>query len=307
LTAAPPPAALPPAAPSAESPPPTASRLDARLHAFRPDLADARLRGQVPATAFADATPARVAWPSCPLLRRPEAGAPMDSQLLHGEDVAVFERRDGWAWVQAATDGYVGYVQAAALTTDAPPPTHRVAVGQCVVLADAEQIAAPLHGLSLGARVSVVAEGRRFHRLATGGYVFAAHLAPLGQRATDWVGEAERLLGLPYLWGGRGHGGIDCSGLVQVALAACGIACPRDSDQQAATVGVPLPLDPAAWQHGDLLYTRGHVLIARGDDGVIHATGHRWAVVTEARADALVRLAGLDRPTIAARRPLPRP
>lgn len=227
----------------------------------------------------------------------------MDSQLLLGETVRVFERRDGWAWVQADADGYVGYVAAAAVAGDVPPATHKVTAGQTIVLSDERQIAAPLHTLSIGARVTVAEAGERFHRLAGGGFVFADHLAPIDHAEDDWVAVAERLLGLPYLWGGRGHGGIDCSGLVQVALAACGHAVLRDSDQQARTVGTPLPLDPDAWRHGDLLYTKGHVLFACDGGAVLHATGYRWAVVLEKKAEALSRLRSLGLPVISARRP----
>jgi cell wall-associated NlpC family hydrolase len=279
--------------------------LDWRLHAFRSDLADARLKGRVEAARFAEGAPATVALPSTPLLRRPEAGAPMDSQLLLGETVLVFDRHDGWAWVQADADGYTGYVAEAAVASGLPPATHKVTAGQTIVLSDEKQVAAPLHTLSLGARVAVADEGERFHRLAGGGFIFAAHLAPIDQAEDDWVAVAERLLGLPYLWGGRGHGGIDCSGLVQVALAACGQTPLRDSDQQAHTIGAALPLDPGGWRRGDLLYTKGHVVIVQGPDTVLHATGNRWAVILEKRAEALARLQSLGLPVISARRPGP--
>ncbi len=277
--------------------------LDRRLNAFRPDLADARLEGRVEAAQFVEGVPACVCAPSVPLLRRGEPGAAMDSQLLHGETIMVFERRSGWAWVQADSDGYVGYVAEHALAAGRPAPTHKVRAGQTVVLSDKDQVAAPLNTLSLGARVAVEHEGDRFHRLATGGYVFAAHLMPLDEVEADWVAVAERLLGLPYLWGGRGHGGIDCSGLVQLALAQCGIAALRDSDQQAASIGEPLPLAAAAWQYGDMLYTKGHVVIARGDGIVLHATGHRWAVIREHENAVISRLHALNLPIISARRP----
>ena len=48
---------------------------------------------------------------------------------------------------------------------------------------------------------------------------------------------AERFVGTPYLWGGKSSLGIDCSGLVQVALNAAGIGCPRDSDMQQGGLG----------------------------------------------------------------------
>lgn len=278
--------------------------LDWRQHAYRPDLADARLEGLVEAARFVGGSAAAVATPAVPVLRRPDPAAPMDSQLLHGETVQVFERWEGWAWVQADTDGYTGYVRETALAATQPAPTHKVIAGQTIVLSDKEQIAAPLHTLSLGARLAVAEEGERFHQLATGGYVFADHLVHLDQRETDWVAVAERLLGLPYLWGGRGHGGVDCSGLVQVALAACGATVLRDSDQQATTAGKPGSLNPAAWHHGDLIYTKGHVLIARGESSVIHATGRYWAVVIEDRNAAISRLNGMELPVTSVRRPL---
>ena len=276
--------------------------LDWRLNAYRPDLADIRLQGQVQALRFVEGTSARISAAAAPLLRRPVDDAAMDSQLLHGENLSVFECQDGWAWVQSETDGYVGYLHESALSTTMSAPTHKIITGQTVVLSDREQIAAPLHSLSLGAQVTVVEEGERFHRLATGGFVFAAHLAPLDYYEDDWVAVAERFLGLPYLWGGRGYGGIDCSGLVQVSLALCGHAVLRDSDQQANTIGESIALDPSTWEHGDLLFTRGHVLIAHAGISVIHATGHRWSVVTEERNLVISSLYGKEQPVISARR-----
>ena len=284
---------------TAPSPP-----LDPRQHAVRPDLADARLRGQVDAAVFVEGEAAHVAWAAQPLLRRPAADAPMESQVLPGESVRVFERARGWAWVQCDHDGYVGYLHSEALSDKTlPPPTHLVKARETPLLSDARQECAPLLSLSLGAPVRVAQAGERFHRVEPGGYVFADHLRRADRPECDWVAVAERLLGLPYLWGGRGAGGVDCSGLVQIALAACGIACPRDSNQQAIGLGQPVVLDSAAWRRGDLIYVPGHVVIDAGDGDVVHATGYAWSVIREPREQCLQRLAGLGLAVTAVRRP----
>lgn len=277
--------------------------LDWRLNAFRADLADARLRGRVQAPRFAEGRPAHIVGAAQPLLRRAAADAPMDSQILPGEAVTVFEEADGWAWVQCRHDGYVGYMRREALAEGWLMPTHAVCVRQTVVLPDARQECAPTAYLSLRTPLAVADPDGRFALLEGGGHVFAGHLRPIAEMESDWVAVARRLLGLPYLWGGRGAGGIDCSGLVQIALAACGIPCLRDSDQQAGSVGAPVAAEPAAWHRGDLVYLPGHVVVDTGDGTVVHATGHTWSVIEEPREQCLDRLAGLGLQVTAVRRP----
>ncbi|MFC4294585.1 C40 family peptidase [Novosphingobium tardum] len=126
-------------------------------------------------------------------------------------------------------------------------------------------------------------------------------MSALGERDTvppaatpdgaDPVASAEAMVGMPYLWGGRGGGGIDCSGLVQVVFARAGIDLPRDSDQQAdAPVGRLLD-DGEASQRGDLLFFPDHVMIQRDAETVIHASQDNGKVSIEALADVLARKA----------------
>ena len=99
---------------------------------------------------------------------------------------------------------------------------------------------------------------------------------------------AERFLGVPYLWGGKTNLGLDCSGLVQVALTACGLPCPRDSDMQKQALGTTI--DIAHARRGDLVFWKGHVAIVRDGANVIHANAFHMAVAVEPIATALARI-----------------
>jgi cell wall-associated NlpC family hydrolase len=99
---------------------------------------------------------------------------------------------------------------------------------------------------------------------------------------------AERFVGAPYLWGGKTSMGLDCSGLVQVALTACGVVCPRDSDMQEAAMGKPVKLPDL--KRGDLLFWKGHVAIARDNASLIHANAFHMSVAIEPAAAAVVRI-----------------
>jgi cell wall-associated NlpC family hydrolase len=232
----------------------------------------------------------------------PEPGAELATQLLHGEGFTVYEDRDdGLAWGQSAGDGYVGYVPAAGL--GAPRPAgRRVTALWAQVYPRPEVRARAVGELPFMAEVAVSGGSGGFAGLDGGGYVAAAHLAPV---AGDAVDQAARFLGVPYLWGGRSALGIDCSGLVQLALAAVGVAAPRDSDMQEALLGTALaPDDPP--RRGDLVFWKGHVGMLRDPETLIHANGHHMAVAIEPFAGAVARIAAASGgPMTSRRRPAP--
>lgn len=272
-----------------------------RLVAARPDLAADHLRGQVTASAFAAGTPRRVVAPLLDLWTTPDPAATRASQLIHGETFTVYESRgDGRAWGQATLDGYVGYVDARHLGPLA-------GAGRRVTALWSHLYARPLvrgaveHDLPFLAEVPVSGTSGSFAKLRGGGFVPAAHLAPL---PGDFVDVAERFLGVPYLWGGRSARGIDCSGLVQVALLATGSPAPRDTDMQAALLGEELGARTPL-RRGDLLFWKGHVGIMRDRDVMIHANAHHMAVAAEPLATAVARIGAAGGGAITARRRLP--
>ncbi|TCT08818.1 NlpC/P60 family protein [Tepidamorphus gemmatus] len=265
--------------------------LDRRLHAWRADLADAALKGQVEAARFVVGTPARVRVAAAPLRREPRPDAPLDTEALYGESVRIFEETaEGWAWVQLDGDGYVGWCPTEALTRPGAPATHRVARLRTFVYPGPSIKLPPSMLLSTNALVAVLDIEGPFARTEDG-FIWAGHLAPVAERMADWVAVADRFVGTPYLWGGRTSIGLDCSALVQVALVAAGIACPRDSDMQEAAFGLPTEaFDLDALTRGDLIFWKGHVAIARGDGTIVHASGHHMETVIEPAAAAVARI-----------------
>jgi cell wall-associated NlpC family hydrolase len=270
--------------------------LDPRLNAYRADIAVARLAGQVAATRFVAGTPLRVAAPAAPLKRAPAVDAAQDSEVLCGEIFTVFDARSGWSWGQLATDGYVGYVPTAALAPEGAEPTHRIAALRTFIYAAPDMKRAALGALSLGSRVVLGAEtttrGTLYREIAGGGWIAAAAAVPVdAPPEADFVAVAERFLHAAYLWGGRTSLGLDCSALVQLSLAAAGVAAPRDTDQQEQALGAPLAGGIAAsLRRGDLVFWKGHVAILLDGETIIHANGHHLAVAVEPLRVAVARI-----------------
>jgi cell wall-associated NlpC family hydrolase len=270
---------------------------DRRLTLFHDGLADARLQGVVPADRFAETRSMQVSASVAPLRRHPRDDAEQESQLLFGEQFQALLEQDGYVFGQATRDGYVGWVMAEALSAPVLGATHRVRAIRTYGFSRPDIKSAPVGLYSLNALVTVLEQEGRFVRTARAGWMMAEHLAPVGMDfEMDRAAVALRFLGAPYLWGGRESLGLDCSALVQNALLACGRACPRDTDMQAA---LGAEIDPAEAERGDLVFWKGHVAMLLSRQTMIHANAHHMAVAIEPLSAAIRRIAasGNGQPT----------
>ena len=261
---------------------------DRRITPWRDEVAAKHLEGKVRAARFVDGRAMELIAPEAPLRHEPRPDAPLDSEALKGERVTVYDANaEGWSWGQLE-DGYVGWLPSAALATPGSPPTHKVAALHTFVFPGPSIRSPPVEILPFGAKLNIAEVRDRMAITPPGGYVPAAHLKPIADNEPDFVAVAERFVGAPYLWGGKTMLGIDCSGLVQLALSACGIACLRDSDMQERALGAPVDLSELT--RGDLIFWPGHVAIARDRHSLVHANAFHMAVAMEPAADAIGRI-----------------
>jgi cell wall-associated NlpC family hydrolase len=265
---------------------------DPRLTPARADLAAKELEGKVTAARFVEGHPYEVIEPQTGLRATPAPDAPLLTEALKGERITIYDKdAEGWAWGQLAADGYVGWLSANALAPIGPAATHKVTALRTFAFPGPSIKLPPLEALPLGARLAIARVEDRLAVTRAGSYVPAPHLTPLDVVEPDFVAVAERFVGVPYLWGGKTALGLDCSGLVQIALTAAGIACPRDSDMQEQALGIPVPgLEQGALQRGDLMFWKGHVAIASDGATLIHANAFHMAVVIEPLGGAVARI-----------------
>ena len=263
--------------------------LDPREHAYRKDVADEALAGQVDSARFVRPSPHRLSgWRSEMMLAAPQDGAVAVSELLPGERFDVVDLPDGWAWGYSQHDHYVGYVRAEHLSSDLPEPSRRITAPTALRFSAPDIKTAVRGTLPMMARIAAEPFDDRFLRLEDGSFVHRRHVGDLASAPNDPVAVAKHFLGTPYRWGGRQRAGIDCSGLIQIVLGACGIAAPRDSDQQRDRLGQDVRNRER--EAGDIVFFPGHVGILVDKANLLHANATFMTTMIEPLVDVVERM-----------------
>lgn len=276
------------------------SEFDRRTTPARADLAAAHLSGHLQAPRYTEGKVHHVIRGRAALRAQPSEEAGLETELLYGEGFSAYDIADGWAWGQSTQDQYVGYIRADALAENVTAPDHRVTALMTPVFPTADLKQPVRDFLPMNAKARIEAREGKYARIGMDAFVFVGHLAPSNEHSKDWVAVAERFVGVPYVWGGKTAAGLDCSGLIQTALEAKGIAAPRDTDMQERALGHAI--DSKNLQRGDLIFWKGHMGVMLDGTRLLHANAFHMEVSVELLEEAVRRITDVAGPITSVKR-----
>jgi hypothetical protein len=198
------------------------------------------------------------------------------SQVLFGETFEITEWKENWVKIITSLDNYPGWIGrlqfnmlghlAHKRIVQSPPPITNRAVTQAWKIANNSILYLPI-----GSSLSFL-EGTTC-RIGDEKFEIIGEIGETESLAVT----ASSFLNSPYLWGGRTHFGIDCSGFTQAVLRSQGIKLLRDARMQVEQ-GEPVESLHNA-QLGDLAFFENsggnivHVGIMLNNERIIHASG----------------------------------
>ena len=263
---------------------------DPREYAYKRGLAADYLRGIVSSEKYSAGEVFQVRINVVPLKKFPEEASERVSELLYGEEIIIYQIVNEWAWGQSKTDGYVGYVLMNHISRELKENTHEVSALRAFVFEKPDIKTRAITCLSMTSQVNITETKDSFAYAESLGWIFEKSVKTIGSVENDFVSVAQRYIGTPYLWGGRSSFGIDCSGLVQLSLRRIGVLCPRDTDQQASSIGFSIGNKTTTLLRGDLIYMHGHVAIVVDSNTILHANAFHMSVEHEELGSFLKRL-----------------
>jgi len=216
-----------------------------------------------------------------PVRKTAEHTSEMVSQLLFGESFDILSQQENWIQIISHYDNYIGWIhQRQFLSLDASEielvrnqPKVLICNTTSSVIENATGISIPL---LMGSSMPILSEDQ-FNFINKAYTLNGNFIIPTSQKG-NIIKYAAQFLGAPYLWGGRTHFGIDCSGFTQMVYKLAGYGLPRDASQQ-VLLGETLSFLSEA-EIGDLLFfdnTEGnivHVGILYAINKIIHASGN---------------------------------
>ena len=240
--------------------------------------------------------------PSIPMRTEPDETSSLETECLFGETITIFDDYLDWYYCKLLTDNYCGWVQKKYLG-EIIKSSHRVISNRSYLFKDNDIKLGYIDYLPLGSQICVSDFDDFWAKVYLGSntkqefaYIPIKHIIKNEDKIDDWVSIAEKLLGTPYVWGGRNSIGLDCSALLQLSYQTYGENIPRNSIDQSLLSKETIHNNEKL-KRGYVIFWKGHVGIMVDEIYCIHANAFHMEVSKEPLVKILER-AGKNNPII---------
>ena len=232
----------------------------------------------------------------------PDETSSLETECLFGETITVLDNYLDWYYCKLLTDNYCGWVQKK-LLGEVIKSSHRVVSNRSYLFKDNDIKLGYVNYLPLGSQIYVSDFDDLWAKVYLGhntkqkfAYIPRNHIIKNNCKIDDWVNTAEKLIGTPYVWGGRNSMGLDCSALLQLSYQTYGQNIPRNTSHQLLINKKSInSLD--ILERGFVIFWEGHVGIMVDKSNCIHANAYHMEVVTEPLTIIINRI-GKENPVI---------
>ena len=242
--------------------------------------------------------------PKAPLFQTKNIEDLVETECLFGEKFIVKRELKEWAFGTLYTDNYEGWLETKHL--------GNFSINNYVVINRSSNIymkpndrSIILQKLSLGSQLNVVEIKNKWAKIyfnnsnyQNKGFVPTNHISKDTKKSKDWINYCHKMIGTPYVWGGRSSDGIDCSALLQLSFQAIGIMLPRNTTQQQNYMKLSKNFKQLKvnffkrkiYQKGMIIFWPGHVGIISRKNTLLHSNAKLMIVCEENIHEALYRL-----------------
>ncbi len=233
----------------------------------------------------------QIATPIASLRKDMSNSSELETQCLFGEKVFIKSSKKNWLLCKTLNDSYQGWIEKKNVDI-ITLSSHKIINLISNIYKKPDVKSEVITKLYFNSQVSINYFNETWSEIHYKNkiyYISSKHLAPIKEINKEWIDVAFSFLGAPYLWGGKTFIGIDCSGLVQLALSASGILVPRNTDEQAKNSHNRLKT-VSKIERGCLIFWKGHVAIALKKNKLLHSNAYHMCVQTEPLNKALSRI-----------------
>ena len=240
--------------------------------------------------------------PSIPMRTDPDETSSLETECLFGETITILDNYLDWYYCKLLTDNYCGWVQKKYLGENIKS-SHRVVSNRSYLFKNNDIKLGYIDYLPLGSQIYASDFDYFWAKVYLGSnakeefaYIPRKHIIKNEDKIDDWVSIAEKLLGTPYVWGGRNSIGLDCSALLQLSYQTYGENIPRNSIDQ-SLLSKEIIHNNEKLKRGFVIFWEGHVGIMADEIYCIHANAFHMEVSKEPLVNIIER-AGNKNPII---------